>query len=79
MNQCGNCGQRQPRHTAGNCPYDNTDDVIVVNGKLPSKRKKGPGEPTKKKSNKKAKANFGVSIDDVDSWLPSVRRDNGSA
>ena len=79
VNQCGNCGQRQPRHTAGNCPYDNTDDVIVVNGKLPSKRKKGPGEPTKKKSNKKAKANFGVSIDDVDSWLPSVRRDNGSA
>lgn len=81
VNRCGNCGQREPRHSAATCPYDKTDDVVVVNGKLPSKRKKAPTtEPaTKSTSKKKAKANFGVSVDDIDSWLPSVRRDNGSA
>eukprot|EP00563_Minutocellus_polymorphus_P009604 CAMPEP_0181025624 /NCGR_PEP_ID=MMETSP1070-20121207/3200_1 /TAXON_ID=265543 /ORGANISM="Minutocellus polymorphus, Strain NH13" /LENGTH=48 /DNA_ID= /DNA_START= /DNA_END= /DNA_ORIENTATION= len=46
-----------------NCPYDDTDDVVVVDGKLPSsgKRKRGPND-SKKKSNKKSKANFGVSV-----------------
>lgn len=71
--QCQKC--KQLGHTRADCQYDDADDVVVYAGK----KRRRPGSNKKSARNsKKGKTNFGVSANDVSSWMPSILRENGS-
>ena len=71
--QCQKC--KQLGHTRAECQCDDADDVVVYAGK----KRRSPGSNKKSaRNNKKAKTNFGVSANDVSSWMPAILRENGS-
>jgi len=70
---CGQCGQLGHRKTI--CTFDDTDDVITHNGK--KERKNKPGKKKSLQPSKRKKSNnYGVSVADVDSWMPAIVRNN---
>lgn len=70
---CGQCGQLGHRKTI--CTIDDTDDVITHNGK--KERKNKPGKKKSLQPSKRKKSNnYGVSVADVDSWMPAIVRGN---
>eukprot|EP00562_Extubocellulus_spinifer_P009725 CAMPEP_0178494648 /NCGR_PEP_ID=MMETSP0696-20121128/13125_1 /TAXON_ID=265572 /ORGANISM="Extubocellulus spinifer, Strain CCMP396" /LENGTH=144 /DNA_ID=CAMNT_0020122737 /DNA_START=316 /DNA_END=752 /DNA_ORIENTATION=+ len=69
--KCGECSQLG--HNRTKSPYDDTDDVITHDGK----KERKPGNKKSVLPSKRNKSNnFGVSLADVDSWMPAIARGN---